>query len=128
MKRLFAVVALACSICHADELGIHIASHHWPQRENNNVNPGLYVRGDDGKTAGFYFNSERRWSAYAGMTYHIGGPFDVTVGGITGYHRFPVLPLVAPSLTIGEHVRLAVLPKMGPMGATVVHLMWETKL
>jgi hypothetical protein len=73
---------------HAEGLvvGLHLASHHFPDDEGyNNVNVGAYARFDNGLTIGGYRNSIRRNSFYAGYTQALPGPFSVTVGAISGY-------------------------------------------
>lgn len=110
----------------AGTLGIHIGSHHFPSKEYNNVNPGVYYIADDGATVGTYYNSERRQSVYAGWTFD-SGPWRLQVGAITGYQG-RVLPLVAPSVALGHGFRLTVLPKLERNGAAVAHITWETKL
>jgi hypothetical protein len=117
-------------------IGLHLASRHLPAHDYSNANPGAYVRTDDGITAGFYRNSIRRWSVYAGWTtgVQLAGPLhaDITLGAITGYERAAVLPLVVPSLALdlgryGSPVRprIAYLPKLEKRGTHVVHLMVE---
>lgn len=86
------------------------------------------MRWTNGATVGAYYNSERRWSAYAGYT-HQWGPLALTAGLITGYERRAVLPLLVPSVRLGTigpaSFRLAVMPKIEKRGATVLHLMAE---
>ena len=110
----------------AGTLGIHIGSQHFPSKDYNNVNPGVYYIADDGATVGTYYNSERRQSVYAGWTFD-SGPWRLQVGAITGYQG-RVLPMVAPSVALGHGFRLTVLPKLERDGAAVAHITWETKL
>ena len=63
---------------------------------------------------------------YAGKSWDF-GPFRLQAGLITGYSR-PVLPMVAPSVSLGSGFRLTVLPKVERGGSSVIHLTWETKL
>lgn len=66
-------------------IGLHTVSLHLPQEDYlNNVNPGIYVRAENGATAGVYRNSIGRASFYAGITFEY-GPFALTLGGLTGY-------------------------------------------
>lgn len=129
---VIAAMAVATSTAmHADTIktvGVHIGSVHLPAQDFNNANPGLYLRTESGLTAGAYYNSERRMSAYAGYTQEW-GPVGVTVGVITGYKRAAVLPMLVPSVRLGRidqvTFRLAYLPKLEKGGSHVVHLMAE---
>ena len=128
MKRLALLVALALAgAAHADTLGLHIGSQHFPAKQYNNFNPGAYYIRSSGATIGTYYNSERRQSVYAGWTWDY-GPWRLQAGAITGYRRAAVLPLIAPSVSLGYGFRLTVLPKVERRGSAVVHLTWEMKL
>ena len=128
MKRLAIMVALALAgAAHADTLGFHIGSQHFPAKQYNNFNPGAYYIHSSGATIGTYYNSERRQSVYAGWTWDY-GPWRLQAGAITGYRRAAVLPLIAPSVALGYGFRLTVLPKVERRGSSVVHLTWEMKL
>ena len=128
MKRIALILALAMSgMAHADTLGFHLGSQHFPAQQYNNINPGVYYIHSSGATVGTYYNSERRQSMYAGWTWG-SGPWRLQVGAITGYERRAVLPMIVPSVALGYGFRLAVLPKVDRDGSSVVHLMWETKL
>lgn len=128
MKRLAIMVALALAgAAHADTLGFHIGSQHFPAQDYNNFNPGAYYIHDNGATVGTYYNSERRQSVYAGWTWDY-GPWRLQAGAITGYRRAAVLPLIAPSVSLGYGFRLTVLPKVERRGSAAVHLTWEMKL
>ena len=139
MKMFKAIVtfvsgfALACLIAavttgqaKAQTVGMHIGSQHFPARDFNNINPGVYYISKDGYTVGTYFNSERRQSVYAGMTWDY-GRFRIQAGAITGYQG-KVLPMLAPSVHLGEGFRLTALPPFGSQGSAVLHLSFETKL
>ena len=128
MKRLAILVALALAgAAHADTVGFHIGSQHFPAKQYNNFNPGAYYIHSSGATIGTYYNSERRQSVYAGWTWD-SGPWRLQVGAITGYERAKVLPVVMPSVALGHGFRLVVLPKVERNGSSVIHFMWETKL
>ena len=128
MKRLAILVALALAgAAHADTVGFHIGSQHFPAKQYNNFNPGAYYIHSSGATIGTYYNSERRQSVYAGWTWDY-GPWRLQAGAITGYRRAAVLPLIAPSVSLGYGFRLTVLPKVERRGSAVVHLTWEMKL
>ncbi len=69
-------------------------SKHIVEYNNfNEANRGLGLRFKDGWTIGWYYNSIRRHSIYAGREFqwHIAGPdwaklnFGVVVGGVSGY-------------------------------------------
>lgn len=127
MKRIALTLALALAgMAHADTLGFHLGSHHFPTRQFNNLNPGIYYIHSSGATVGTYYNSERRQSVYAGWTWDY-GPWRLQAGAITGYRR-AVMPLVAPSVALGYGFRLTVLPKVERRGSAVVHITWEMKL
>ena len=128
MKRIALILALAMAgMANAGTLGLHIGSQHFPARDYNNFNPGAYYIHGNGATVGTYYNSERRQSVYAGWTWDY-GPWRLQAGAITGYRRAAVLPLIAPSVSLGYGFRLTVLPKVERRGSAVVHLTWEMKL
>ena len=111
-------------------IGIHVASRHEPVRRANgqkfnNSNPGVYLRWDNGVTAGSYRNSEYRTSVYGGWTWagSACGP-AVTFGVITGYAK-GTIPLIVPSLCVLDHVRVSFIPKIEPKGSNVLHLSLE---
>ncbi|WP_169419504.1 hypothetical protein [Ramlibacter agri] len=116
----------------APRFGVHVGSHHWPDRRTptspkyNNVNLGMNLRFENGATAGFYFNSERHLSTYGGwtLTNSACGP-ALTIGGITGYHQGPLLPMAIPSVCFLDHLRVMFIPKAEPKGANVLHLALE---
>ena len=128
MKRIVLILALALAgVANAGTLGLHIGSQHFPALDYNNANPGVYYIHSSGATVGTYYNSERRQSVYAGWTWDY-GPWRLQAGAITGYRRAAVLPLIAPSVSLGYGLRLTVLPKVERRGSAVVHLTWEMKL
>ena len=128
----FAVLCIALTPFSpkAQTLGIHVASAHFPQRNYNNVNPGIYYRDSSDITLGAYYNSERKTSFYLGYTLdNETYPVSLTVGAITGYKRAKVLPLVVPSLHSGKifgenRVRLSLIPRIG-YNPAVIHLSLE---
>lgn len=94
----------------------------------NNINPGAYVRLDNGLTAGSYYNSERRVSAYAGFTHTLGfiglpkaSLSWVAVTGYKGGVKFGPIP----TYLIGNHWRIGFVPKAQKGGAHVLNLMYE---
>lgn len=127
MERIAALLLLALAgWAQAGTLGLHIGSQHYPAKDFNNANPGVYYISDQCWTVGAYYNSERKQSVYAGKSWDF-GPFRLQAGLITGYSR-PVLPMLAPSVSLGAGFRLTVLPKVERGGSSVIHLTWETKL
>lgn len=111
-----------------DTLGVHLFSHHFPSDHYNNVNPGLYYRLAEGPVAGFYRNSVRRLSVYAGYTWQY-GRFDLTTGAVTGYTQGAQLLLV-PSVGLftvhGVTARLAFIPRIEKrIGSHVLHVAIE---
>ncbi len=83
-------------------------------------NPGLYAICDSA-VVGAYRNSLGRASVYGAYSLPV-GPFDVALGGVTGYDK-PVIPLVVPSLRVG-HVRLSLLLPY-EKGAAALHFSLE---
>lgn len=131
-RLLIAAVLLALGTfaapASAEQFGVHLGSVHFPQRDFNNANPGLYWRSDDGWTAGAYRNSLRRTSAYAGLTWQW-GRLALTAGGVTGYAD-KVQPMLVPSfafLRIDDFsVRVAFIPRIEKrIESHVLHLMVE---
>lgn len=72
-------------------LGVHLASVHMVKEgDQNNFNPGLYVKLDSGITLGAYHNTLRRTSVYLGWTgeHELGyGSVGVVVGIVNGYKQ-----------------------------------------
>lgn len=113
----------------AGTIGIHLASMHFPERDFNNFNPGVYYRGDAGWTAGGYRNSLRDVSVYAGYTWER-GVFGLTAGAVSGYAGKKVQPLLVPSVSVltvrGATARVAFIPRVEKrIGSHVLHLMME---
>lgn len=113
-----------------DVVGLHLVSaHSRPGFEA--ANPGLYLKRDDGLTAGVLRNSYGRTSVYAGWTLETAdGRLALTVGAITGYPARSVSLLVAPSVRMplaeGWAARVTFLPKPPKVGsASALHLSVE---
>lgn len=133
------LVLLACALANlivhgparADGVvGLHLVSgHSRPFFEA--ANPGLYVKRDDGLTAGLLRNSYGRASVYAGWTLETAdGRLAVTVGAITGYPARDVSrwwrPACACRWPRAGGARLSVLPKPPQTGAAAaLHLSIE---
>lgn len=133
MARLFFVAALLAAGAFAPPaaagtIGVHLGSIHFPQRDFNNANPGLYYRSEAGWTAGAYRNSLRRTSAYAGHTWQW-DRLALTAGGVTGYAD-KLQPLLVPSFAFLRSERLslrvAFIPRIEKrIESHVLHLMAE---
>ena len=82
---VIATAVLSGGTAHATTLGLHAGSAHFPSGSyQNNFNPGVYLRTDDGLTIGGYYNTLRRVSVYAGYTFEY-GPLGLMGGVVTGY-------------------------------------------
>lgn len=90
-------------------LGLNLATHHFDRSQNFcETNLGIYALHRESRIAGgVYHNSECRTSAWLARQWDA-GPYSLSVGGVTGYRRAAVLPLVVPSVKAGP-VRLALL-------------------
>lgn len=115
------------SLGTVDTVGIDLRSWHDRGDYNNNT-PGAYVITDKMWAAGAYYNSHRKMSVWAGYQFDwkYGG---VLVGGVTGYPKYAVLPMVAPSVKLPYNFRVTIVPSViKHRGATALHLTWEFKL
>jgi hypothetical protein len=80
-----------------EKVGIHIGSHHFPNRDQNNFNPGLYIVFRVGEVedlvVGGYKNSSYQNSFYAGKAWmteeHSGFSFGAIGGLVFGYRKPP---------------------------------------
>jgi hypothetical protein len=113
-------------------IGLHLLSHHFPDKDyQENFNPGIYVRAENGLTGGIYRNTLGRTSVYAGWTF--GDRVALTIGGVTGYQlkdgfgmsNAYITPMIAPSVRLGP-ARFSVIPRVGN-SAAVLHLSVERK-
>lgn len=86
-------------------------------------NPGVYVIHPSGATAGAIINSYGDPAAYAGWTLRH-DRFALTLGGIVGYERAAVLPLIAPSVKFGA----ARISLSRGIKSTAIHLSLEKEL
>lgn len=124
--RLAAFALLAALLPHpadATTVGIHAVSLHG-SRAYETVTPGLYVRTDSGVTLGVLRNSHGRMGTYVAQTWERRG-WALTVGGITGYERAAVVPLVVPSYRFDSGLRVAVLPNPWERRGSAIHFSWE---
>ena len=102
-------------------IGLHLLSFHaGPSMET--ITPGVYAIAPSGATLGYYRNSHRRPSAYAGWSWQ-GRHWALTAGAVTGYERAKVLPLLVPSYRFSTGMRASVIPN--PWGESALHLSWE---
>lgn len=113
--------------CTALVIGMHIGTYHFDRKANfNEANPGIYANCDN-IVAGVYYNSLRKASGYAGYTFHL-GPVDVMVGAATGYENQhgngPLAPMIIPSVKLGQHVRVNLIPLTVKRGGGV-HLSYD---
>lgn len=112
-------------------VGLHLGSKH-AQGTWNDINPGVYVKLQNGMTFGTYYNSERKQSAYVGRTFskNLTQNLEIaaTVGIISGYNK-SVLPLVLPTVAYKFHqdfaARVGFVPKVNKQGSAGLHLMIE---
>lgn len=96
-------------------IGTHLYTQHFNTEAGyNNVNPGMYISAkfEDhvcAPTAGFYYNSERKESVWAGCTFTAGdrNQYRLIVGGVTGYVK-GLTPLIIPQYNIGVTKDLSV--------------------
>lgn len=109
-----ALVSLLITSANAEDftLGVHLYTQHFNQGYNN-YNPGMYVVHKN-IVAGAYYNSEKAWSAYGGYVFKevFNSPIDVTVGLVTGYKDYKVLPLISPSIRVFDHLRFSLVPNI----------------
>lgn len=125
-------------------VGAHVVSYHAPNRNYNNVNPGLYYIKPgycgDGAVFGFYLNSFERLTTYAGCKWTIYSSerlsFDFFGGLTTGYRGDEVplrlgklavfgVPSIRWDLAETVSLRIAAVPRLEKHGASLLHLSLE---
>ena len=106
-------------------IGFHLGSIHFPNKDFNNINPGIYLKTENNYVAGGYYNSIRKPSFYVGKNFEYKN-FSIIVGGVTGYDRAIITPLVLPSVKLWDF-RLTVVPPVAGI-SSVVHFSYEWKL
>ena len=124
-------------------VGVHLISAHMPgtytdadgnRHALETITPGIYVKTDEGYTAGAYLNSFSKPSAYAGYTLETPGQtYALTLGVVSGYGRTPqgkpLMPFAVPSIKFktdsGYDVRLSWVPQVNKHGSHVIHLSVE---
>lgn len=112
-------------------VGLHLGTWHQTGTWND-INPGVYVKLQNGMTFGTYYNSERKQSAYVGRTFskNLTQNLEIaaTVGIISGYNK-SVLPLVLPTVAYKFHqdfaARVGFVPKVNKQGSAGLHFMVE---
>lgn len=148
-RNTFCMLALlgCAGSASASDFGLHLGSKHgirMPEgKALNDTNPGVYVR-HQGYTLGFFRNSwsgvsfngeaRERWSVHASrdFSYQVAPDAEasLSVGAITGYPVALVLPLVLPSIRIGQvlGVRVIYIPKILSAQTTdTLHVSVETR-
>ena len=109
---------------HVESVGVHLVSQHYPDKGQNNANPGLYLRDPQGWVLGGYWNSQRRASWYFGRDIELIGPLGMRVAAVTGYKMGRVMPMVAFCVNVGAGFRLSYVPPLDK-AASVIHLSYE---
>lgn len=110
--------------CLTLAVGLHIGTNHGPVRKPwlHDFNPGAYVRCDQ-NVAGGLVNSLGQPSLYAARLVPLAPNVELSLGGITGYRRNKVTPLVALQVRV-DKVRVAFIPRT-PVNAGGLHLTRE---
>lgn len=150
-KTTIAALMLAPVYAMSQVIGLHIGSQHTndPHGLANNLNPGLYVRFDNGVTAGFYKNSIHKDTFYAGWTAPEFYRVSFTFGGASGYRNdgqaFNLIPIIVPSIRIFTYdgdtksfdgdpnkvgtvsFRMTVIPRIYAEGQDIFHFMVERR-
>ena len=118
--------------------GFHTVSHHNPDYNFANFNPGANVDTDKGWTAGDYENSYSRMTDYARWTtpewYRLSATLAVARIDV-GADRVPfapVVPAIVPSLRLFTEGRLSGtlqwIPRIKSTDSDVLHLAFEWSL
>jgi hypothetical protein len=135
--QVFEAEAMSCAALAA--IGLHLLSWHSAPQYND-VTPGFYARSScglvadtaqlqDGVQAGGYYNSERRWSFYAGYVIDAKplprAPWFGVFGSVavaTGYKEKALLPIalvgVTAQLDDDWRLRAGYAPKAGKLNDT----------
>lgn len=132
LAMLAVVLVILPGCAHAETVyGLHVGSQHFPAREFNNSNPGLYVRAADWQV-GMYHNSYRDTTAYVARAWPLGNGFELMLGGATGYRKAGagvVAPMAGityavPIRILGLQPRLFAAPPT-PKSSGLLHLALE---
>lgn len=154
MKRLFTLVGSAlvavsafaqqaeispAPIFEVERIGVHLVSHHWPDKGESNVNPGVYVSfrafGIHDLVIGDYRNSLRRNTFYVGKNWEVfttGRLHGSVITSLGSGYRYPITPILAAAasydVTEDMSVRLSFIPRVKKYNqTTVLHLSAEYK-
>lgn len=145
------ILAGSAALGHAQTVGLDLVSAHIPHAaDQNNVNPGIYARFDNGLLLGTYRNTIRRQSLLIAYQHDFNATFGVLIGAVSGYqkHREVIpcqtacfepatyttgwsrgyfTPVLAPTFTFpqvaGFTPRVTFIPGIG--GSSVFHLSVE---
>ena len=135
------ILALFSQFALADTIGVHVGSWH-SEPGYNNSNPGLYYKADNGFTVGAYCNSESRSerfknasncqvSSYVGVTKEVAVNENLSVGAVAfvvhGYKRASIMPALAATALVANHLRVMVIPPVKGVTPMVVSFGVETK-
>lgn len=139
MRALLLCVGLVASNAYAEpprieSIGLHLGTAHFSGSGWENVNPGVYLRWNNGLTVGTLVNSEGGRSNYLAWSVdHAIRPrvyATLTAGVITGYRR-GTSPLLSPSVAVAATsktwVRFSFLPKASDGGSAGLHLSIERR-
>lgn len=130
MKAILAALLFVASSASAQTFGVHVGSLHFPQKDYNNFNPGIYYRNADEWTLGTYYNSDRKITVYGGKTWHF-GPLSFMAGLATGYGNIKPAALVSWEFSeiaeSGWRPKLSFIPAFGDH-SKVLHLTFEKEL
>ena len=111
-------------------LGLHLATAHIPQRDFNNINPGIYVRTECNVQLGAYVNSEatlpyrRSPVSFYAMKMFEGERFYAGVGVVTGYAEARVAPMAAVGVKI-DKLRISFIPQYSKQSSSAIHFSFE---
>lgn len=84
-----------------ETIGAHAVSLHQPSNPNQkNINPGLYARLRNGVVFGAFQNTYSKTSVYLGYQWNAWGPIDLMAGGVSGYSRCDVCPMIAANVKL----------------------------
>lgn len=138
---LLLTAVFAPRVARADaSIGVHMVSVHAPDPGLNNFNPGLFVQGSNGLSAGWLLNSYRRTTFYAGWETPEFARLSLFGGVGTGYkpHEAPqiwqdlsalgTINLRLHSFGNGMTLKLRYVPKFSSDNYEVFHLTLQQPL
>jgi hypothetical protein len=130
MKLLLCMIFFVCSLPVTAETYVQlngISAHDQPGYNGFNYGAGIEqaVARDWTVAAGWYYNSERRGSAYTYGRYAVykqdRWDIGVDIGAVTGYQRAAVVPMAFPEVCYSWVCGLFA-PRVEPTGANVIGL------